>query len=377
MDASRFLKKLNQKGIAVVYLAILLVALLVIAALVIDFGFRHVVKSQLQNAADSAALAGIMKMKTSGTGGVNTNDTVQDPGRSEAVIFASKNSVVKAPAQVSNDRTNTLSDANDITVGRWNSALHSYSAGRTPINAIQVRTRRTTGSVSGPIDTFFGKILGIDNIDVKAEAIASLPARASTFIAICIDACPTAPFTSPVEFGAAGANLGATQFAWTSLIDGNATSSSGVSNLICNKTANEDVCINAPIYTQYGGASATLKNLESAMYDPAFDASNKQPFPNPTGSTVTGWNVIVPVTNCAAGKTTGWEPAPVIRYAKLHITKICSSGGGGGCDSHGKAKAPSSVCSGVTQNSIVIDSITCTDCSEKDNMPGLKPALVR
>ena len=48
----------NEKGVTLVYVAILLVVFLGIAALAIDIGYHRVVRNQLQNAADAAALAG-------------------------------------------------------------------------------------------------------------------------------------------------------------------------------------------------------------------------------------------------------------------------------------------------------------------------------
>ena len=48
----------SNRGIAVVYIALMLLVLLAFVGLAIDIGYMYVAKSQLQNAADAAALAG-------------------------------------------------------------------------------------------------------------------------------------------------------------------------------------------------------------------------------------------------------------------------------------------------------------------------------
>ena len=53
-DISAKLK--SQKGVTAVYVAIMLVVFIGAAAFAIDVGYNRVVRNQLQNAADSAAL---------------------------------------------------------------------------------------------------------------------------------------------------------------------------------------------------------------------------------------------------------------------------------------------------------------------------------
>ena len=48
----------SEKGVTPVYVALLLVVFIGMAALAIDIGYNSVVRNQLQNAADAAALAG-------------------------------------------------------------------------------------------------------------------------------------------------------------------------------------------------------------------------------------------------------------------------------------------------------------------------------
>ena len=48
----------NQKGVTIVLVAICLVVLIGFAAIAVDLAYLYIVKGELQNAADSGALAG-------------------------------------------------------------------------------------------------------------------------------------------------------------------------------------------------------------------------------------------------------------------------------------------------------------------------------
>jgi len=75
----------NQRGIAVVYIALMLVVLFMFAGLAIDIGYMYVAKTQLQNAADAAALAGASQFSE-----LTSSNTIQLDARNEAINFALK-----------------------------------------------------------------------------------------------------------------------------------------------------------------------------------------------------------------------------------------------------------------------------------------------
>lgn len=398
MDATRFLKRMNQKGIAIIYLAILLVALIGISALVIDFGYRHMVKAQLQNAADSAALAGASKLKSTITG-YDPNDPVQTAARTEAKSFASSNKAASIPVVIDDDTSNDLKVNNDITVGHWNQILGKYSASGKPVNAIQVRTRRTQGSPKGPINTFLGTIFGsqFSTLDVKAEAIAATPVRPGSYIAICIDSCTNAyaaPVTGQFIFETGKDTSGTTfdnvssnrMFAWTTLLD-NPTSSNSVGDMICKAPGNfTNVCTKS-IYSSMGTQTASLRNLEFIMYNPQVGRDSKDP---PSGNSITGWTLIVPVTeSCPPGQQgNAWDPKKVSDYAKIHIAAICSAGEGNPCAAYYSGpdySSDSNFCKDFKKDHdikgsdfIIVDSIQCIKCgSDNSFFPGQKQILVK
>jgi Flp pilus assembly protein TadG len=363
----------NNRGIAIVYVALLLVALLAFVGLAIDIGYMYVAKSQLQNAADSAALAGASKAKSVGTGTADPNDLVQSQARAEAISFALKNSAAQLSIALSSDNTNTLSDSNDITVGHWNAAFRSYSANKTPVNAVQVRPRRTTNSPGGEIGLFIGRVFGWEKMGVSASAIAALPVRANSFVSFCTDSCtgvstdPTNPTVlNPVRLydtRPESQTPGSESVAWTSLLS-SISSVNEISPLVCNDSPNEDVC-GKPIWTTQGEATSLLKDLESVFNDPNFDKDNKE-F---SGSTVTAWWVTVPITEtCNPGKQP--KPHPVTKYALIRIISACDTGGGNPCRPYKTKKCDN-------PGTIVVDRIACIDCATVANAPGQRTILVK
>jgi hypothetical protein len=73
-------------------------------------------------------------------------------------------------------------------------------------------------------------------------------------------------------------------------------------------------------------------------------------------------------------------PQPVLGYVLVRIVAVCASAGGGGggigCPDRPSASNDSDFCS-PGSNSIVMDRISCISCADSEDMPGLKPALVK
>ena len=179
MDAIGRVKKINNKGVAVVYLALMIVVLVAFVGLAVDVGYMYVAKGQLQNASDSAALAGAAKLHGDP---ISPNTVV----RSEAKVFGEKNIVVPSitQVQIASDGTNNLSNSNDITVGRWD-RINGYRDGVTPFNAVKARARRSTDSPGGPVNLFFARVMGWETMDTSATAVAAMIAEATTYFAVC------------------------------------------------------------------------------------------------------------------------------------------------------------------------------------------------
>lgn len=185
--------KMKNNGVATIMVAGIIVGfLLVFAVLAIDFSRMYYVRGELQNAADSAALAGVDKLDC-------TNTTTQVAARAEAVTFAAKNNAAGAPVVLGSDssgNTNTLVDSNpgnDITVGNWDPTTRVYTTTitpSTPVNAVQVRARRTLNSPGGTVALLFGKLVpGLTDMGVKREAIAIKGPPFIGAFPICLPSC--------------------------------------------------------------------------------------------------------------------------------------------------------------------------------------------
>lgn len=393
----KHIRRKNNRGIAVIYIALLLVVLLAFAGLAIDIGYMYVAKTQLQNAADAAALAGASKLLSEGAIG-----TLSDPAiplaRAEATSFALKNKAAGSNIVIMDDGTNVIdknndndptNDVNDIAVGYWNGT--TFTPGSTPVNAIQVRPRRTVGSPGGRIGIFFAKVIGFDTLPAAAVATAALPLRASVFMAFCIKSCSgcaSVPCTYPSgrQYETGPGEPYDFKFAWTTLLE-NPTSANALENLMCTNTPFVDVC-NKYIYATMGGPTSSLRDMESAFYDTNLDAANKDFAVVDGQQIVTGWEVIVPITElCPPGSEgSAYDPKKVIQFAKVHITAICATGAASGCwgaspnlntACNDETLPSKNCCKNFSNNVIVVDKVQCVSCNDPSIFSGTKVALVK
>ena len=150
--------RLRQRGVTSVVFALVLVFVLGgIMALVVDVGHLWEVRSELQNAADSAALAGIRDLN----GESARFPTAIGNARTYAETHDANGSPVDVPAS-------------DVVLGKWDFTNKTFSPLQSPayaVNAVRVTTRRsaTTGNA---VATYFAPLIGVTQRDVTAEAIA-------------------------------------------------------------------------------------------------------------------------------------------------------------------------------------------------------------
>ena len=351
----------NQQGLALVYIALMLISLCAFIGLAVDIGYMYVAKGQLQNAADSAALAGASQLPS------------QTDARTKAKEFAAANSATNTPVNISSSGANTLTPDNDITVGNWTRTLNpQYLAGREPINAVQVRARRTDSSdvggrsADGPVGLFFARVIAPrwSQMGTSAVAIANRPPRAGFFLMVGRDTCNSTSF--PVHLSPAAGNM-----AWTSLLNNSTSTSDTTDNFICpiDKVPDEEVCGHS-IYTTNGTANAVFQAVEVDFYDPDYDRINKT---YGADGSVSTWTVIVPVST-VNDPSIQPSPQPVWGYASIVLTRACGAGGGSACP--GRPFTSSGACAG-SDTFIEFNAITCVDCASSSEMSGVKPSLVQ
>lgn len=144
----------DRRGAVVVLTAFFMVALLGLVALVVDLGYLMLARGQLQDAADSAALAGSAVL-------------AQGPAaaRAEAQRFASLNLVGKSPVSLDPNR--------DIVLGHWDCVSHSFTpmTGSNEANADSIQVTCHLSDAGGSA-LFFSKLWGTQTANPVAVSLA-------------------------------------------------------------------------------------------------------------------------------------------------------------------------------------------------------------
>jgi len=378
------------------YVTIMLVVFLVLTGLAIDIGYMYVSEEDLQAAAETAALAGTQSIKQrilfqvqNDPGGIGAaaNDTVQSAARDAAVAVVSGKHSAAALVGLANDNGNALNADNDVSVGFWNMSSRSYTAGGTPVNAMQVRTRRTAESSSvgmGSLGSFMAKITGTESFGFTPVAIAAIAPGTRSNIAICSDACdPSCSYPEVCSIKERRMTRApwdprqdppaSDRYLYTSLLHP-VTITHTMNEMVCREMPTQDVC-GKQIFTAAAAGDEILRDIKAMMYDPKADSSNKQ---FDAAGKVVGWWVMVPVLDCTAIKAAdAFERRTVTRYSLVRISRICVGGQPGCRDSGGAFAAPAAVC-GAGDEGLYIDRISCVGCAGRAKMllPGLHPVLV-
>jgi len=131
---------------------------LIMSPLAIDVGYLTIAAGILQNAADSAGLAG----------GSVLSQTDQTQARQLIAAFAGEYAIGGQAVEVP--------DSN-IEFGRFDFTNESFSAGVVPVNAVRVIAARDATVQAGGVPSFFGRLLGVSQVDIRRAAVAALDPR--------------------------------------------------------------------------------------------------------------------------------------------------------------------------------------------------------
>ena len=151
-SAKRMLR--DQRGVVAIVLGVILVVLMGLTAMAVDLGYLFVLRGELQNTADSSALAGASQLP----------DAVDV--RSAAVQYANRN--------MPYDDHGDVLVPGDVVLGHWNPDTRTWTAENAAppsINAVMVTTKRAEAN-DNPAELFFARILGFDTKDLTTIAIA-------------------------------------------------------------------------------------------------------------------------------------------------------------------------------------------------------------
>src|SRR4051812_40194981 len=174
----RYAQHCGRRGFIAVLTALLLVMMLGLLAFAIDIGYLQVARTQLQHAADAAALAAVGELvddEAPTTGSTDLSDEMV-AARNRAVQFAAANSVCNtAPAL---DPNTSNSTSGNVVIGYLanpsdQSQAMSFSNLNQRANAVQVTVFKSA-SQNGEVSLFFGRIFGNNGQAVSATATAAL-----------------------------------------------------------------------------------------------------------------------------------------------------------------------------------------------------------
>ena len=382
------IKRLKDRGIIVIWLALfLLFVLLALAGIAIDGSYLYYVKNQLQVAADAAALAGA----GAGLSGTDTSGNLtQGAARQAAWTFACKNTADQAnpdPGGSNNNVylvTNSPLDCNtppsaanlnsgnnpdgDIVVGYWtltkpsdacgsacSSAWEQAGAGffcpatgstTCSINAVKAVARRTGDAPMpnikfghNPVRLFLGQIMRLIGanwsfMNVTANAIAAPGTLKTPALSICIESCPIA-VPAKLLLQASQTDNG---MAWTAFdCVGDPSPPIGENSVVVQYINGKPLPTNpcGSCVTTNTGVGKALGELSDAFTSTTFDSGNKT-FDG--SGNVASWTVAAAVADfrCAScipgGNTSACPPGDqpqgihILQWASITITSVNTTG---------------------------------------------------
>lgn len=340
----------NQQGSIIVLFGALILLLTGFAVLAIDVGRVFIVRSELQNAADAAALAGAncltRNSATSATDCLSTVATSLNWSRA-----AAKAQAQLSQNQVDNRSISSANAGNAIDVGYWDVLNKRPSGGTLPTSvlstsfsplgsydkpAIRVTVSKATGQNGGPILMLTRLLYGGSDVAMSATSVAviSSPAQvgAGNLIPMAINKClfdtywntsGNAPYSAnkttlngvPQVIGQPWVfRIGSSYHygncdsgQWTTFgVDTN--SASDLKSLINNGNPTA-LSIGDGTYIQAGTKTSGYNDLNNQFSD------------------LNSADVLVPVVNYPTGLDGVQTSIPIVAFAMFHITNI--QGGSG------------------------------------------------
>lgn len=173
---SRKLIRFSQEhqGAAGMMTALLIIIFVALLAVVIDLGHLHGVRNELQNAADSGALAGARAL-------IKMEDYPVVPVPDPPYCQTARDMAQAATQANKSDGTSIQVDiALDVTLGWWDWSANTFTpkgagvCSLEQINAVNVVAKRVSSGGTGPVFLTFAKLFGLDTADVKASSVAAV-----------------------------------------------------------------------------------------------------------------------------------------------------------------------------------------------------------
>lgn len=156
-------RRSDRRGAIVVLCAILLPVLVIVAAFAIDVAWMQLVRTELRTATDAAARAAAKELSL---------EQDVDDAEAAGIDAASRNLVAGQPLQLNGSDILFGESSQSDSTQRFN-----FSLGGSTINGVRVTGSRTAASASGPVNLFFGGVLGTHNYEPVYEAMSTVMDR--------------------------------------------------------------------------------------------------------------------------------------------------------------------------------------------------------
>ena len=160
----------SQKGAVSVLVALTLPVLVGAGALAVDLAYLHVVRNELQNDADAAALAGARKLFVNGASALNWSAAASTATNAIALNRAAGHALADGLVQT----------------GYWDTTQADTGLQGLPMTpgpndapAVQVSLSKSEGQNQGPVRTFLASIWGVFAKPVRVTAVAGVSSPGS------------------------------------------------------------------------------------------------------------------------------------------------------------------------------------------------------
>jgi len=155
----------SEKGAVSVLVALTLPVFLGAGALAVDLAYLHVVRNELQNDADAAALAGARKLYTNGASALNWSGAATTASNAIALNRAAGHALAEGLVQTGYwDTTQTTTGLQGLPM----------TPGTHDAPAVQVSLGKSEGQNLGPVRTFLASIWGVYAKPVRVTAVAGV-----------------------------------------------------------------------------------------------------------------------------------------------------------------------------------------------------------
>lgn len=150
----------ERRGAILVLVAVIMPVFVLMAAFAIDVAWMQLVRTELRTATDAASRAGAKTLSI---------EQSVPLARAAALDAATRNLVAGTPMEIT---------GTDVEFGKSEQANEdsrfAFAKDATPLNAVRVDAKCADGSPKGPVNLFFGSMMGVNNFSPRYAATSTM-----------------------------------------------------------------------------------------------------------------------------------------------------------------------------------------------------------